>query len=86
MRLALDFFRLSCKDQYIQVRDGDSSASNLIFQFAGGNYEKSGSKNLISSGSDLLIEFVSNDYDTATRCIGGFIGHIRPIRSYQSIL
>lgn len=79
----MDFFRLICSSQYLRIRDGDSLASELIAEFIGGNNKLI--KTIVSSESQILLEFYSNDLSTlGDSCKGGFLIHAEQIRKYKN--
>lgn len=65
----------------MKIRDGDSLASELIFDYIGG-YDKATKKTVImSSESQTLIEFYSNELSMIDdSCKGGFLTHAHQIR------
>lgn len=74
IRFKFDFFHLPCTTQWLKVRDGDSLTSELIGYFVGGNPEHPGS--IVSIGSQILVEFFSDELETTGQaCGGGFLAH-----------
>lgn len=75
VQFKLDFFRLPCSNQYLKVRNGDDLQSDLIGEYVGGMENKLIS--LESTGSELLLEFKSEDLSHMDHglCGGGFLAH-----------
>ncbi|XP_055373377.1 uncharacterized protein LOC129606828 isoform X2 [Condylostylus longicornis] len=78
IKFTMDFFRLLCSGQFIKIRDGDSLSSNLMSQYVGGS--KIYPEPLISTGTQVLVEFVSDELELSTdECRGGFLAHVQTI-------
>lgn len=81
IKFSIDFFRLICPTQYLKIRDGDSLASDLIAEYIGGN--DNFVKSIISTESQVLIEFYSNELSTiGESCKGGFLSHAQQISKF----
>lgn len=79
IRLHFDFFRLVCQTQYIKIRDGDSTGSELIAENYGG--AALDVDPIISTDSKLLLEFFSDDFSKiGDSCKGGFLIHVQQMR------
>lgn len=79
IRFSIDFFRLICPSQYLRIRDGDSLAADLIAEYIGGTDKVT--QSVISSESQILLEFYSNELSTlGESCKGGFLTHAQQIR------
>lgn len=70
---------MPCSNQYLRIRDGDTLQADLIGKYVGGMENQ---LDLIeSSGSQLLIEFFSEDLSNMDHglCGGGFLAHATQI-------
>lgn len=68
---------LSCSDQWIKLRDGDSTASNLLAHLEG---TPDSINPIISTGSNLLVEFFSGSTLLSNDdCFGGFFVEIHRV-------
>ncbi|KAF2884467.1 hypothetical protein ILUMI_21705, partial [Ignelater luminosus] len=83
IQFRVEQFRLPCGSQWLKVRDGSSLSANLLADLSGAPDSVPSVVN--SSGSNLLLEFFSNEAPTAGHlCGGGFLAQaiqIRPIKS-----
>lgn len=85
IRFSIDFFRLICPSQYLRIRDGDSLAADLIAEYIGGTDKLT--QSVISSESQILVEFYSNELSTlGESCKGGFLTHAQQIRKNDLFL
>ncbi|XP_076667643.1 thrombospondin-1 like protein golden goal [Andrena cerasifolii] len=84
--LYLDQLQFPCPGQYFRVRDGNSLNADLLTDVASDKMEHR-VKTLISSGSNLLLEFFSDELTASgDACIGGFLAHAAVLEiSYDSI-
>ncbi|KAJ6635680.1 Hemicentin-1, partial [Pseudolycoriella hygida] len=83
IRFSIDFFRLICPSQYLRIRDGDSLAADLIAEYIGGTDKLT--QSVISSESQILLEFYSNELSTlGESCKGGFLTHAQQIQTERS--
>lgn len=63
----------------MRIRDGDSLAADLIAEYIGGTDKVT--QSVISSESQILLEFYSNELSTlGESCKGGFLTHAQQIR------
>lgn len=68
---------LSCSDQWIRLRDGDSTASNLLAHLEG---TPDFINPIISTGPNILVEFFSDIAALSNGdCFGGFFVQINRI-------
>ncbi|KAL4148505.1 hypothetical protein QTP88_002735 [Uroleucon formosanum] len=77
--IQFDFIRLflSCSNQWIKLRDGDSTASNLLAHLEG---TPDSTNPIMSTGSYLLVEFFSSSTMLSNGdCFGGFFAQINRI-------
>lgn len=86
-RFKLDFIRLPCSSQYLKVRDGDSLSSQLIAEFMGGIVAVNEPQAVIASGSQILVEFFSDELASmGESCGGGFLAHAQQIPSTITVV
>lgn len=72
IQFRVEQFRLPCGSQWLKVRDGSSLSANLLADLSGAPDSVPSVVN--SSGSNLLLEFFSNEAPTAGHlCGGGFL-------------
>ncbi|XP_050532355.1 uncharacterized protein LOC126900580 [Daktulosphaira vitifoliae] len=84
--IQLDIVRiiLVCPEQWIKIRDGNSTASNLLIHLEG---SPESIKPILSSGSYLLLEFFSKTISSSNdECFGGFFVQISRIENKTSII
>ncbi|KAF5289454.1 hypothetical protein FQR65_LT11827 [Abscondita terminalis] len=83
VQFRVEQFSLPCSTQWVKVRDGSSLSANLLADLTGGSDAFISVVN--STGSNLLLEFYSNEDETSSRlCNGAFVVkamQIGPIRS-----
>lgn len=80
IRLKLDFLRLPCAAQYLKVRDGDSLGAQLVVEYEGGTVESLNQNLAVSTHSQILIEFFSDELALmGDSCGGGFLVHVHQI-------
>lgn len=84
--IQFDFIRLflSCPNQWIKLRDGDSTASNLLVHLEG---VPDFINPIMTTGKYLLVEFFSNVAVLSNGdCFGGFFAQINRIGQYSRII
>lgn len=79
IRMKLDFLRLPCTAQYLKVRDGDSLGAQLVVEYEGGTIEPPKPEVAVSTNSQILIEFYSDEIAMGDSCGGGFLVHVQQI-------
>jgi len=73
---------LSCTGQWIRLRDGDSTASNLLAHLEG---TPDSTDPIISTGPNLLVEFFSDIAALSNGdCFGGFFVQINRIEGQSN--
>lgn len=78
--MKLDFLRLPCTAQYLKMRDGDSMGAPLIVEYEGGSIEPPHQEVAVSTNSQILIEFFSDELAVmGESCGGGFLVHVQQI-------
>lgn len=83
--IQFDFIRLflSCSNQWVKLRDGDSTASNLLAHLEG---TPDSINPIISTGPNLLVEFFSSVAVLSSGdCFGGFFAQINRIGQWRVI-
>lgn len=86
IRLKLDFLRLPCAAQYLKVRDGDSLGAQLVVEYEGGTVESPNQNLAVSTHSQILIEFFSDELALmGDSCGGGFLVHVHQIPGWHSV-
>lgn len=77
----MEQFRLPCGSQWLKVRDGSSLSANLLADLSG--TPESILSVVNSSGSNLLLEFYSNEAMSSSHmCGGGFVAKATEIGKY----
>ncbi|XP_056635402.1 uncharacterized protein LOC130444338 isoform X1 [Diorhabda sublineata] len=72
-------FHLSCRSQWLKIRDGNALSSNLLAHLSAASNTASLTVN--STGENLLLEFFSaDDIDDGEICGGGFIARATQIK------
>lgn len=80
IRMKLDFLRLPCTAQYLKVRDGDFLGAQLVVEYEGGSIEPPHQEVAVSTNSQILIEFFSDELAVmGDSCGGGFLVHVQQI-------
>lgn len=87
IRMKLDFLRLPCSTQYLKVRDGDSLGAQLVVEYEGGTFERPKQEVAVSTNSQILIEFFSDELAIlGDSCGGGFLVHVQQIPGEQLLM
>ncbi|KAF5301841.1 hypothetical protein FQA39_LY10626 [Lamprigera yunnana] len=72
VQFKVEQFSLPCNTQWLKIRDGSSLSANLLADLTGGSDKFTTVVN--STGSNLLLEFFSNEEETSSHlCHGAFI-------------
>lgn len=80
IRMKMDYLHLPCANQYLKVRDGDSTGARLLVEYNGGTLITPTQDVTRSTSSEILIEFFSDDLAiTGEFCGGGYLVHVQQI-------
>lgn len=80
IRVKIDFLRLPCSAQYLKIRDGDYLGAQLVVEYEGGTIKPPKQEVAISTNSQLLVEFFSDELAVmGDSCGGGFLVHVQQI-------